>query len=72
VIVVVAESHDREERRENSFQKKKTREEKAGFFLIFGPDFLHAQAMKSTPIYRGWKMVILSSHGKNFSPWFGW
>jgi hypothetical protein len=53
-------------------RKKKTREEKAGFFLIFGPDFLHAQAMKSTLIYRGWKMVILSSHGKNFSPWFGW
>jgi len=32
MILVVAESHDREEKRENSLQKKKTWEEKAGFF----------------------------------------
>ena len=67
VIVVVAESHGREERRENSFQKKNWGGE-GWFFLIFEPDFLYVQAMKSTPIYRGWKMVILSSHEKNFQP----
>jgi hypothetical protein len=26
--------------------------------------------MKSTPIYRGWKRVILSLLEKNFCPWF--
>jgi len=36
MIVVAAESHDREEKRENSLQKKKTWEEKVGFFSIFG------------------------------------
>ena len=30
------------------------------FFLIFAPDFLHPQAMKSTPIYKGWKRDVLS------------
>jgi hypothetical protein len=29
-------------------------------------EFLHAQAMKSTSIYRRWKMVILSSLRKTF------
>jgi len=67
MIVVVVESHDREERRENSLQKK-NRGGGGWFFLIFGPDFLPAQAMKFTPIYRGSKRVILSSHGENFSP----
>jgi hypothetical protein len=32
----------------------------ADFKLIFFP----TQAMKSTPIYRGWKRVFLSSHGE--------
>jgi hypothetical protein len=30
------------------------------FFLIFAPDFLYPQVMKSTPIYRGWKRDVLS------------
>jgi hypothetical protein len=38
------------------------------FFVIFRPYFLHAQAMKSTPIYKGWKRVILSTREKTFGP----
>jgi len=43
-------------------------EEKGLVFSIFAPDFLHIQAMKSTPIYREWKMAILFSLVKTFSP----
>jgi hypothetical protein len=38
------------------------------FFVIFGPDVLLHQAMKSTSIYRRWKRAILSTQGKNFQP----
>jgi len=48
-------------------KRRKTREEGC-FCSEFGLQFLHAQNMKSTPIYRGWKRVILSSLGKSFSP----
>jgi hypothetical protein len=56
--------------------KRENREENVGwvpgngwffFFVDFGPHFLHAQAMKSTSIYRRWKRVILSTQGKNCS-----
>jgi hypothetical protein len=43
-------------------------EKKQGSKLIFGPDFLHAQSMKSTLIYRRWKRVIFSTQGKTFNP----
>ena len=33
----------------------------AGFLQFFGPNFLHAQAMKSITIYRRWMRVILST-----------
>jgi hypothetical protein len=45
----------------------------------FEPDFFPAQAMKSTPIYRGWKMYsclhrekisALDSIGKDSNHWF--
>jgi len=38
-----------------------------------GLDFLHTQAMESTPNYRGWKRAILSILGKTFWPliWLG-
>jgi hypothetical protein len=38
------------------------------FFVIFRPYFLHAQAMKSTPIYKGWKKGNLVYTGENFWP----
>jgi len=41
-------------------------------FVIFGPDFLLPQVIKSTFIYRRWKRAILSTLEKNCSPWFGW
>jgi len=37
------------------------------FFTYFGPNFLHAQAMKSTLIYKRLKRVILSTR-KKFQP----
>jgi len=37
------------------------------FFADFGPNFLDARSMKSTPIYRKWKTIILSIQGKYFS-----
>jgi hypothetical protein len=51
--------------------EREKRERKHGRKLTFGnfgPDFLHAQVMKFTPIYRGWKRVILSSLEKTFGP----
>jgi hypothetical protein len=30
------------------------------FFSLFAPEFLHAQAMKSISIYRGWRREVLS------------
>ena len=46
---------------------------RGGWFLAkFGLDFLHPHAVKSTPIYRSCKRIILSTQWINFSPWFGW
>jgi hypothetical protein len=45
---------------------------KTSFLANFRPDFLLLQAMKSISIYRRWKRAILSTLGKNFSPWFSW
>jgi hypothetical protein len=42
------------------------------FFADFGPNFLLAQAMKCTPIYRRWKRDILSLMVTNIGLWFGW
>ena len=39
------------------------------FFADFGLDFL-PQSMKSTPIYKGWKMDVLSLLLSNLGPWF--
>jgi len=44
----------------------------AGFLADFRPDFLFAQAMKCTPIYKRWKMDILSLMVPNRGLWFGW
>jgi hypothetical protein len=57
------------EERELTAEKKKIREE-CWFFVNFAPDFLHAQAMKFTSIYRGWKRDILSLIIQNLSHWF--
>jgi hypothetical protein len=44
-----------------------------GWFLAdFGPEFLLPQAMKCRPIYRRWKMNILSLMVANLGLWFGW
>jgi hypothetical protein len=54
VSVVVDEGHGEERKKgENSLQRKKMGE--AWFLDNFELDFIHAQAMKSNPIYRGWK-----------------
>jgi hypothetical protein len=42
------------------------------FFADFGPNFLLAQAMKCTPIYRRRKRDILSLMVTNIGLWFGW
>jgi len=58
-----------EERRRNRRRKSAAgRGRKAGFLAYFGPNFLLPQAMKSTFIYRPWKMKILFTQGKNFQP----
>jgi hypothetical protein len=42
------------------------------FLADFGPDFLLAQAMKCTLIYRRWKRDIVSLMVPNHGLWFGW
>jgi hypothetical protein len=56
VRVLVAEGHGGERRS----RWKQNQGEIDFFFINFGPDFLLPQTMKSTPIYKGWKMDILS------------
>jgi len=41
-----------EKKEERTRSRKKNWGGESWFFLIFGPDFLHVQTMKSTPIYR--------------------
>jgi hypothetical protein len=62
----VAESTVERECRER-LAAEKTGEE-AGFFFIFGFDFILPRAIKSTYIYRRWKRAIFSTIQKNFSP----
>jgi hypothetical protein len=42
-----------------------------GFYADFGPNFLLAQVMKCSPIYRRRKRDILSFMIKNIGLWFG-
>ena len=70
VRVLVVEGHGGE--RERKERKWRWQQKKMGnwFFGNFGPDFLLPQAMKSTPIYRGYKMDISSLLMPNLGPWF--
>jgi len=63
VVKIVGRERESEER----WQKRKNYVEEGWFLADFGSDFNHPQAMKSTPIYRGWKGVILFTLRKNFS-----
>jgi len=58
------------ERRENWQQKEKNSREGDWFFINFAPDFLHARAIKSTPIYKEWNRDMLSLMVSNISSWF--
>jgi hypothetical protein len=49
-------------------REEKWKQGSGWFFAIFGSNFLHAQAMKSTLIYRRQMRVILSTQGENMSP----
>jgi len=62
----VDEAVEREKKGRNSAGSRKGG--RSWFLADFGPDFLHVWPMKSTPIYRGWKRVILSSLEKNYTP----
>jgi hypothetical protein len=62
----VDEATEREKKGRNSAGSRKGG--RSWFLADFGPDFLHVWAMKSNPIYRGWKRVILSSLEKNYTP----
>jgi hypothetical protein len=58
----VAKSTVERECRERDLLQKTT-EEEAGFFFIFGPDFLLSQVINEASIYRQWKRVISSTPG---------
>jgi hypothetical protein len=70
VIVVAAEGTIEKEKEERDDIKKRKTGEDNWFFVNFGLDL--RQAMKSTSIYRRWKMVILFTRGENCSHYFSW
>jgi hypothetical protein len=49
-VAGITVEREREERTDD--KKKKNSREGDWFFVNFAPDFLHARAIKSTPIYR--------------------
>jgi len=49
-----------EQRRERGIEKLQKRWQWGWFFADFGPKFFLPYAMKCSPIYRRWKMNILS------------
>jgi hypothetical protein len=61
------EEVERETERERERKGGKNWEE-ASFLAVYEPKFLLLQAIKSIPIYRSWKRVILSSLRKTFDP----
>ena len=55
VRVAVVEGHDREGERRERERDDDSKNRGELIFVIFGLQFLHAQAMISTPIYKGGK-----------------
>ena len=61
-----------ERRRERGREKLQKRGQWGWFLVDFGPKFSLPYAMKCSPIYRRWKMNILSLMVPNHGLWFGW
>jgi len=64
LVVVWFEGWNDGDREGQNWQKTKG---SGWFFINFGPDFPHVQALKSTLICRRWKRIILSTKKKNCS-----
>jgi len=58
--------------RERGREKLQKRGQRGWFLADFGPAFFLHHAMKCSPIYRRWKMNILSLMVPNRGLWFGW
>ena len=57
---------------EREGEKLQKRGQRGWFLADFGPAFFLHHAMKCSPIYRRWKMNILSLMVPNRGLWFGW
>jgi len=68
VTMLVAERRGGGRERERGSAGSRNRVREAGFFVVFGPKFLHPLSMKIKYIYRCWKRDTLSLLVQNFSP----